>query len=132
MRQVLDNKSGVKIISIDTSTDMLERAKGYISQDQHTTPVEFQLDDISNTEISNASFVVLNFTLQFVAPEKRDALKREQGYSDLEIAQKRDSLENVMKIETQESHLARLKTAGFDVAQQWHQHSAFCSFFAVK
>jgi len=42
MRQVLDNKSGVKIISIDTSTNMLERAKGYISQDQHTTPVEFQ------------------------------------------------------------------------------------------
>jgi len=58
--------------------------------------------------------------------------KREQGYSDLEIAQKRDSLENVMKIETQESHLARLKKVGFSVAQQWHQHSAFCSFFAVK
>lgn len=58
--------------------------------------------------------------------------KREQGYSELEIAQKRDAIENIMKLETREQHIDRLKKTGFKHISQWYQNTAFCSFLAVK
>jgi len=58
--------------------------------------------------------------------------KREQGYSDLEIAQKRDAIENIMKLETQNEHITRLEKIGFSHAIQWHQNTAFCSFLVIK
>ncbi len=36
--------------------------------------VELRCEDIQVTELSNASVVVLNFTLQFIAPEQRDKI----------------------------------------------------------
>src|SRR5690606_10799690 len=102
--------------------------------------------DILELELQPCSVVVLNFTLQFIAPERRlevvqrvrqallpggililsekfrfddadtqhhleqvhYAFKRANGYSELEIAQKRSAIENVMLIDTQQAHLARL------------------------
>src|SRR5690606_30724707 len=102
----------------------------------------------------NASVVVLNFTLQFIAPERRDALlqriwqalrpggilvlsekivfpepglnelfidmyhqfKEVQGYTKLEISQKRAALENVLIPETLAAHKDRLQRAGFSSA----------------
>ncbi len=45
--------------------------------------------------------------------------KRANGYSDLEIAQKRDALENVMRIDSEAIHLERLRDAGFVRAATW-------------
>lgn len=45
--------------------------------------------------------------------------KRANGYSDLEVAQKRDALENVMRIDSEAVHLARLRDAGFVRAAMW-------------
>jgi tRNA (cmo5U34)-methyltransferase len=105
-----------------------------------------------NSELSNASVIVLNYTLQFLPMAERDrlmakiysalipggvvflaekvietdpkleseltelhlAFKRRQGYSDLEIAQKRAALEAVLVPETEQQHLARLRSAGFE------------------
>jgi tRNA (cmo5U34)-methyltransferase len=39
--------------------------------------------------------------------------KRANGYSELEIAQKRTSIENFLIPETEEAHIARLQAAGF-------------------
>ena len=58
--------------------------------------------------------------------------KRAQGYSDLEISQKRDSIENVLIPETLDAHIQRLRTCGFQSASPWFQCFNFCSLVAIK
>lgn len=58
--------------------------------------------------------------------------KRSNGYSDLEIAQKRTALEEVLRPETLESHKERLKTIGFNSADTWFQCMTFASLLAIK
>ena len=58
--------------------------------------------------------------------------KRANGYSELEISQKRSAIENVMKIDTEQDHLDRFKNAGFNNASIWYQCFNFSSFIAVK
>jgi len=70
--------------------------------------------------------------MQEVITDMHHQFKREQGYSDLEIAQKRDAIENIMKLETQGQHIERLKNTGFAHVSQWHQNTSFCSFLAIK
>ncbi len=125
--------------------------------------------DICDIAIENASVVVLNFTLQFVEPEKRAALiqrifdglrpedpdperkfrfedapvnellidlhldfKRANGYSELEISQKRTALENVMRTDSLPVHQARLRDAGFAHQDLWFQCFNFGSMIAIK
>ena len=57
--------------------------------------------------------------------------KRQQGYSDLEISQKRDALENVLVPETRETHVARLMEVGFSRCDLWFQCLNFASFIAI-
>jgi len=57
--------------------------------------------------------------------------KRAQGYSDLEIAQKRQALENVLLPESREAHVARLKSCGFASAEVWFQCFNFGSLIAI-
>lgn len=58
--------------------------------------------------------------------------KRTNGYSELEISQKRTALEHVMKTDTIQIHKERLATAGFEHAELWYQSYNFCSFVALK
>lgn len=58
--------------------------------------------------------------------------KRANGYSDLEISQKRQALERVLLPETATKHLKRLQDAGFSTAFQWFQSFNFASFIAIK
>lgn len=58
--------------------------------------------------------------------------KRAHGYSDLEISQKRDALEEVLVTETLQTHIERLKNCGFSSASSWFQCFNFCSLIAVK
>jgi tRNA (cmo5U34)-methyltransferase len=58
--------------------------------------------------------------------------KKAQGYSDLEISQKRTALENVLVPETFAQHQQRLKTVGFASAELWFQYFNFASFIALK
>jgi len=57
--------------------------------------------------------------------------KRAQGYSDLEVAQKRDALVDVLVPESIEAHRARLREAGFSAAEVWYQVFNFCSLVAL-
>jgi len=133
-------------------------------------PITVLCEDVCDIEISNASVVVLNFTLQFIAPAQRDALvrkiadglqpggililsekirfpdhtlnelfielyhqfKQAQGYSALEVAQKRAALENVLIPETIDAHKQRLANAGFRSCDVWFQCFNFCSMVAVR
>lgn len=159
-----------KIIAIDNSESMIKRAYDYIHAYHSDIPIELHLADMADMPIENASVVVMNFTLQFIAPEARQALitkiyqglkpggililsekihfedpatqqaiehlhlqfKRANGYSELEISQKRASLENVLISDTHAQHLARFEKAGFSSAAQWFQAYNFVSFLAIK
>jgi len=58
--------------------------------------------------------------------------KRAQGYSDLEIAQKRNALEDVMRPDTEASHFQRFEKAGFSGQIRWFQCFSFASYIAFK
>lgn len=58
--------------------------------------------------------------------------KRANGYSDLEIAQKRSAIENVLIPETLNTHRQRLKEAGFASVDVWFQCFNFASIIAIK
>jgi len=73
----------------------------------------------------NAEEAALNETLHL-------SFKKANGYSELEIAQKRSAIENVLIPETLPAHLARLKQAGFSQAQVWFQCFNFVSIIAIK
>ena len=58
--------------------------------------------------------------------------KRANGYSELEISQKRSALENVMKPDSLPEHHERLQQAGFKSQTLWFQCFNFCSMLAIK
>lgn len=58
--------------------------------------------------------------------------KRANGYSELEISQKRSALENVMIPDTREDHYERFSSCGFSHYSTWYQCFNFCSMFAIK
>lgn len=58
--------------------------------------------------------------------------KRANGYSELEISQKRNMLENVMLTDSVETHKARLAHAGFQHSEVWFQCFNFGSLLALK
>ncbi|WP_095499313.1 carboxy-S-adenosyl-L-methionine synthase CmoA [Paraferrimonas haliotis] len=169
IRRQIEGKQA-KIIAIDNSPSMVERCQTHLDAFVSSTPVELQCADIREIKISNASLVVLNFTLQFLPPADRlqllstiyeglntggcivvseklyfkqgqiqaliDSLhldfKRANGYSELEISQKRSALENVMKPDSIEQHFARFSDAGFKQYHSWYQRYNFCSMVAIK
>ena len=83
--------------------------------------------------------LVLSEKVRFSEPDL-DALnidlhhqfKRANGYSELEVAQKRDALENVLLPETLETHRARITAAGFKSCDVWFQCFNFASLVALK
>jgi len=159
-----------EIIAVDNSPAMLQRCKSIIDTDTHELPVSLVCADIQDVAIESASVVVLNFTLQFIAREQRDAViqsiydglqpggimilsekvtfedphldqlnidlhhqfKSANGYSDLEIAQKRTALENVLRPETLNQHKQRISRAGFGSCDVWFQCFNFASLIALK
>jgi len=58
--------------------------------------------------------------------------KSANGYSDLEISQKRTALENVLVPDTLETHNSRLLEAGFSRCSVWFQCFNFVSMIAIK
>jgi tRNA (cmo5U34)-methyltransferase len=157
-----------KIIGVDNSAAMIERCREYTANSPCT--IEIRCEDIQRTAITNASVVVLNFTLQFVPADQRanliqhifdamrpggililsekirfadshlqdlntdlhHAFKRANGYSELEVAQKRNALEDVLIPETLSEHQQRLRDAGFSSIDVWFQCFNFASLVAIK
>ncbi|TKA91562.1 carboxy-S-adenosyl-L-methionine synthase CmoA [Halopseudomonas bauzanensis] len=161
-----------RILAVDNAEAMVVRCREYLAaQDsmmEELVPATVIQGDILQLELEPCSVVVLNFTLQFIAPEQRLAVitrirqallpggililsekfrfadpvtqqhleqvhyafKRANGYSELEIAQKRSAIENVMLLDTQEAHFERLQAAGFSHACTWFQCLNFGSIMA--
>ena len=164
---------GCRVIGVDNSAAMVARCHEYLhAQDsmfQELLPYELIEGDILALDFQPASVVALNFTLQFIEPERRlelltrirqsllpggalilseklrfedeaeqalltdlhIAFKRANGYSELEIAQKRSALENVMKPDSLQQHRERLLAAGFRQVTPWFQCLNFASLMAL-
>lgn len=60
------------------------------------------------------------------------AFKRNNGYSEMEISQKREALENVLVPETIEAHRERLLKVGFREVHLWYRCFNFCSMLAIR
>jgi tRNA (cmo5U34)-methyltransferase len=58
--------------------------------------------------------------------------KRANGYSDLEISQKRSALERALLPETLAEHQKRLRNSGFSDVMVWYQCFNFVSMLAIK
>lgn len=58
--------------------------------------------------------------------------KRANGYSDLEIASKRQAIENVLITDSEQTHFQRFSTAGFTNSLCHFQCLNFASFLAIK
>ncbi len=58
--------------------------------------------------------------------------KRANGYSELEISQKRTAIENVLRSDSIITHKKRLHDIGFSSAEVWYQCFNFGSMFAIK
>ncbi|GAB2705273.1 carboxy-S-adenosyl-L-methionine synthase CmoA [Aliiglaciecola sp. 3_MG-2023] len=58
--------------------------------------------------------------------------KRNNGYSELEISQKRSAIENVMLVDSLETHKTRLANAGFKNFVMWFCCFNFTSMLVVK
>lgn len=161
----------VKLIGIDFSQDMLNKCKERFASSNITKDYELICADLNQTiNISNASVVVLNLTLQFVRPLYRDNLikciydslndkgclilvekvlgndsmfnrlfikfyyemKKRQGYSEIEISQKREALENVLipyRLDENKQLLIRNGFSYFDIFYKWYN---FCGILAIK
>lgn len=160
----------VKLVGIDNSAPMLHQCRKKLAEAAPALQVELQESDLAEADVSGASVVVLNYTLQFLPPAKREELlvrlygqmlpgsvlvlsekikhqhpavqemmtslyvgfKRAHGYSELEISQKRDALENVLVPFSLEQNIAMLQRAGFAFVEVFLKSLSFCSMAAIK
>ena len=161
---------GCHVIGVDNSEAMVSRCIANLSRDHSAATYEILLEDLRETNIQNASIVILNFTLQFVPDKQRENIlahifeglnnggilllaekvkfedcseqalmttlhhdfKKQHGYSDLEISQKRAALENVLIPNTEEQHRQRMRDAGFSVVEQCMRCLNFSTFLGIK
>jgi tRNA (cmo5U34)-methyltransferase len=89
--------------------------------------------------LNRGGVLVLSEKIHFETPPKEELLyelhhdfKRRNGYSDLEISQKRTALENTLITETMQTHMKRIRDVGFAGAYPWFQCFNFASLVAVK
>lgn len=159
-----------KMVAVDSSPSMLDEFENRLDASGRSGDVKRICGDIRETAMEQASVVVVNFTLQFIPREDRDALlqrihtalvpggmllfsekivhpdatlstlqvdfyhrfKRENGYSELEISQKREALENVLIPETVPMHHDRLRRCGYTSIDIWLKWFNFCSWICIK
>ena len=161
----------VTLVGIDSAPAMIEHAKLKASNSECTLPVEFHVADAEDQmNISNASVVFMNYTLQFVRPLHRNAVvqqiydglvpngcfiltekvlsknslfnrlyidlyyeyKASVGYSDKEIRQKRESLENVLIPYSLDENIELLERCGFKTIDIFFRWCNWAGIVAVK
>ena len=159
-----------KIIAIDSSESMIKACQNRFKEQIKADQINFLKEDILDSEIKNASVVVINFALQFLKIGDRSELFRKiykglvpggililsekvhfnsqgkteemsdiyhsfksiNGYSELEISSKRDSLEGVLVTETEDQHLARAKDSGFINPDKLMSNLNFLTYKFIK
>lgn len=160
-----------RLIGIDNSPAMCSRAEEKIAAlFPGDSSVEIRCEDLLECEIADASVVIMNYTLQFVAPLQRERLirriydglrhngvlivsdkttqshtdvsrifiekyydfKRANGYSELEISQKREALENVLIPYSVDEEESLFRETGFGSVDRFFTWYNFVSFLCIK
>ncbi|MDL2268927.1 carboxy-S-adenosyl-L-methionine synthase CmoA [Desulfosarcina sp. OttesenSCG-928-A07] len=162
--------SDIQVVAVDTSRPMLDVFETRLGASPDPDRVTLQEADIRGIKMDRAFAVVVNFTLQFIPPEDRDALlrriykallpggilllsektvhadagfsdlqtefyyrfKRENGYSELEISQKREALEKILIPETVSRHEDRMQQCGFSAVDAFLKWFNFCAWICRK
>ena len=79
MRQGI-REPACRIVAVDSAPAMIERCREIIAEDDRQNGPETEVDivqaDIRDVDLVNASMVVLNYTLQFLDVEDREAMVR--------------------------------------------------------
>ncbi len=73
-----------------------------------------------------------NSVMQELMTELHHDFKKANGYSAMEVSQKRTALENILVPETLAAHESRLRQAGFKNVGVWFQCFNFMSLVAIK
>lgn len=158
----------LKIIAVDNSPSMIDKAKERLQL--FSDQVEFLCSSVEEIDFKPCSLVLMNYTLQFIRPEKRAALvdqvfkalvspglfvlsekihskeasmqelltdiyyqfKRDNGYGQLEIDQKRQALENYLITWTAQEHLEQLEKSGFTKKEMLLRWCNFACFVGMK
>jgi len=161
----------VHLVGIDNSEDMLAKAEEKIRAEGDSSLCTLQFGDLNQEiDVSNASVVIMNWTLQFIRPINRDRVlsaihnglvnggclivnekimgpnsflnrvyidfyhdfKGRRGYSQLEIAQKREALENVLIPYRIDENVALLERSGFSVIDVFFRWYNWGGIIAIK
>lgn len=159
------NKERGQLIGIDNSAAMLEVCQEKL-QPLGVEDLELECLNIEDINFKDSGLIIMNYTLQFISPEKRLEIlkkiyeslcpggifilsekidledkklhqlatelyydfKRRSGYSELEISQKREALEEVLRPLTPEQQMQQLKEAGFqhiDTLFRWYNFTCY-------
>lgn len=152
---------GAQLVGMDASQPMLEKAAEKLAVTRQRHRVELFHADLREARFEDASFAVVNYTLQFLPVAARGELikrlvsamvpggvvfisekvrasapvlqetirwiheefKEQNGYSELEIARKKEALENVLVPQTEDELKLMLKESGCDAVEtiaRWH------------
>lgn len=144
-QQVLDADSGelgVSLIESDLQTlDMQPCSVAVMNFTLQFIPLQQRLSLIEKIyqSLLPGGVLIISEKVQFEQQAHQELMvelhhnfKRSNGYSDLEIAQKRSSIEHVLLPETLQQHIQRLQGAGFSSADVWFQCFNFASLIAIK
>ncbi len=170
---VLDKSlpKGVTLVGVDSSKEMLEKARSKLSAARVGHPYKLLCQDLNKgIRVSNASVVIMNLTLQFIRPLYRQRaisaiaeglndggcliliekvlspnstinrlfikfyydFKKRNGYSEMEIAQKREALENVLIPYHFDENRELLLKNGFKGCDMFFRWYNFCGIIALK
>jgi tRNA (cmo5U34)-methyltransferase len=169
--QSLPKDLGLRFVGVDSSKEMLGKAREKLAQAHFAREYELQCADLNQgVQIVDASVVLMILTLQFIRPLYRERLigsiqrglldngclilvekvlgedstfnrlfikhyyefKKRNGYSEMEIAQKREALENVLipyRLEENRELLRKEGVRQVDVFFKWYN---FCGIVAMK
>lgn len=82
--------------------------------------------------IVSEKYVFENETSNELLIDLHHDFKRANGYSELEVSQKRSAIENVMRPDSIQIHKDRFNEIGFSSYEVWFQCFNFGSMFAIK
>lgn len=160
----------ITLTGVDVSEPMLAECRTKLARLGLNHRVSVCNESVTTFAPKNASFVFLNYTLQFIEPTLRKgvlrlifdnlleggallltekvvhddslieelitdlyyAFKRDNGYSQLEISQKREALEKVLQPLSVQENISLLKTVGFTSVDVFLKVYPFTTFLAIK